>query len=63
MIDYNSLVVEDNGSFYFVDETGDTHGPYPTREKAVVMIKAYCIYLEEGYEAAKDYITYMGYEC
>lgn len=32
--------------WYFHDESGDLHGPYPSREKALEEIEIYCEWLD-----------------
>jgi uncharacterized membrane protein YbhN (UPF0104 family) len=47
-------VHEENGKWYFLDETwADRHGPYVTEEEARIALYCYCQWVLEGKEHRK----------
>lgn len=39
---------EENGKWWFYDETGDVHGPYRSEARANRNLTAYCCWLDKG---------------
>ncbi len=44
----DDTIFEQDGKFYFLDETGDYRGPYKSRRQALRRLKGYTYWLDHG---------------